>query len=70
MVSVTRGVTLAKATKAVESSEETPPSSKNITESPKVMEIHSNWLTLSMIYLRTGGLPEDKVKRERLRRRA
>jgi hypothetical protein len=30
---------LAKATKAAESSQETPPPNENITESPKVMEI-------------------------------
>jgi hypothetical protein len=33
---------LAKATKAVGSSQETPPSSDNITESPEVMNIHSD----------------------------
>jgi hypothetical protein len=36
---------LAKATKAAESSQETPPPSESITESPKVMEIHSDWHT-------------------------
>jgi hypothetical protein len=30
--------------------------------------VHSNWCILFMIYLKTGGLPEDKDKRERLRR--
>jgi hypothetical protein len=34
------------------------------------MEIHSDWQTLFMIYLRTGGLPEDKVDHERLHDRA
>jgi hypothetical protein len=33
---------LAKATKAAESSQKTPPLSENITESPEVMEIHSD----------------------------
>jgi hypothetical protein len=33
---------LAKATKAAESSQETPPPNKSITELPKVMEIHSD----------------------------
>jgi hypothetical protein len=33
---------LAKATKAAGSSQETPPPSDSITESPEVMEIHSN----------------------------
>jgi hypothetical protein len=44
-----------------ESSQETPPPTENITESPKVIEIHSDWRTSSMIYFRTGGLPEDKA---------
>jgi hypothetical protein len=61
---------LAKATKAVESSQETLSLSENITESPKVMEIHLDWCTPFMIYLRTGGLPKDKVERKRLCRRA
>jgi hypothetical protein len=34
------------------------------------MEIHLDWRTPFMIYLRTGGLPEDKVECERLRRQA
>jgi hypothetical protein len=57
---------LAKANKVVESSQETPPPSESITESPKVIEIHSDWRTPFMIYLRIGGLPEDKVKCEQL----
>jgi hypothetical protein len=52
-----------------ESSQETPPPGDNITESPKGLEIHSDWHTAFMIYLRTWGLPEDKVKREQLRNR-
>jgi hypothetical protein len=55
---------LAKATKVVESFQETTPPSENITESPKVMEIDSDWHTLFMVHLRTGGPPEDKVERE------
>jgi hypothetical protein len=55
---------LAKVTKVVESSPETPPPSESITESHEVMEIHSYWRTLFMIYFRTVGLPEDKVDRE------
>jgi hypothetical protein len=54
----------AKANKAAESSQETPPPPDNITESPEVMEIHSDWCTPFMIYLRTGGLPEGKVECE------
>jgi hypothetical protein len=61
---------LAKANKAAESSQETPPPPHGITESPEVMEIHSDWPTPFMIYLRIGGLPEDKVKCERLCQRA
>jgi hypothetical protein len=55
---------LAKANKAAKSSLETllPPDS--ITKSPEVMEIHLDWRTLFMIYLRTRGLPEDKVECE------
>jgi hypothetical protein len=34
------------------------------------MEIYLDWHTPFMIYLRIGGLPEDKVKCERLRRQA
>jgi hypothetical protein len=34
------------------------------------MEIHSDWHTPFMIYLKTGGLLEDKADRERLRHRA
>jgi hypothetical protein len=47
---------LAKATKVVESSQETPPPCESITESPEVIEIHSGWHTSFMIYFRTGGL--------------
>jgi hypothetical protein len=55
---------LAKATKVAESSQETPPPPDGIIESPKVMEIHSTWRTPFMIYHRTWGLLEDKVKSE------
>jgi hypothetical protein len=57
---------LAKANKVAESSQETPPPLDGITESPEVMEIHSDWHNPFMIYLRTGGLPDDKVECERL----
>jgi hypothetical protein len=55
---------LVKANKVVKSSQETPPQNENITESIEVIEIHSDWCTLFVIYLRIGGLPEDKVERE------
>jgi hypothetical protein len=61
---------LAKANKAVKSSQETPPPPDSITESLEITEIHSDWRTSFMAYLKTGGLPEDKVKCERLRQRA
>jgi hypothetical protein len=61
---------LAKATKVVESSQETPPPSESITESPKVMKIHSDWRTPFMIYFRIGGLLEDKVDRKPLHHQA
>jgi hypothetical protein len=53
---------LAKANKAAESLQETPPPPDSITESPEVMEIHSDLRTPFMVYLRIGGLPEDKVE--------
>jgi hypothetical protein len=57
--------TISKAlAKADELSQETPPPPDSITESPEVMEIHSNWRTMFMVYLRTRGLSEDKVKCE------
>jgi hypothetical protein len=55
---------LAKASKVAESSQETPPPSESTFESPEVMEIHSDWSTPFMVYLRTGGLSEDKDKHE------
>jgi hypothetical protein len=60
---------LAKASNMAESSQVTPSVIESISESPEVMEIHSDWCTLFMIYLRTGGLPEDKDEHERLRHR-
>jgi hypothetical protein len=61
---------LEKATQATESSQEAPPQIESITESPKVMKLHSDWHTPFMVYLKIGVLPEDKVDRERLRHRA
>jgi hypothetical protein len=55
---------LAKANKVTESSKETTPPAESIFESPEAMEVHSDWRTTFMIYLRTGGLPDDKDKRE------
>ena len=61
---------LAKANKAAKSSQETMPPVESISESPEVMEVHSDWRTPFMIYLKTGGLPDDKSGSERLHRRA
>jgi hypothetical protein len=61
---------LAKASKVAESSQETTPLIESISESPEVMKIHSDWCTPFMVYLRTGGLPEDKDECERLHRQA
>jgi hypothetical protein len=47
-----------------ESSQESPPPCETITETPEAMEIHSDWRTPFMTFLRTGGLPEDKVDHE------
>jgi hypothetical protein len=55
---------LAKASKAAESSQETTPSIESISKSTKVMEIHLDWRTPFIIYLRTMGLPEDKDGRK------
>jgi ribonuclease HI len=57
---------LAKANKAVKSSQEAPPPNDSITKSPEVMKIHLDWHTPFMVYLRTGGLLEDKVECEQL----
>jgi ribonuclease HI len=59
---------LVRANNVAESSQETPPPIDKITESPEVMEIHSDWYTLFMVYLRIEGLPEDKIECKRLRR--
>jgi hypothetical protein len=55
---------LAKASKAAESSQEATLLVESMSESLEIMEIHSNWRTPFMIYLKTRGLPEDKDKRE------
>jgi hypothetical protein len=57
---------LAKAIKATELSQETLPPKESIIESHVVMEICSDWRTSFMIYIKTGGLPEDKINCERL----
>jgi hypothetical protein len=48
--------TLAKDNKVAESSQETTPLAEGMSESPKVVEVHSDWCTSFMIYLRIGGL--------------
>jgi ribonuclease HI len=45
---------LAKASKVAESSQETPPPNESISESPEVMEIHSDWRTPFILYHKTG----------------
>jgi hypothetical protein len=52
--------TLSKASKAAESPLETTSSVQSISESPEVMEVHLDWCIPFMIYLRIGGLLEDK----------
>jgi hypothetical protein len=52
---------LAKANKAAESSQETSPSIESLSKSPVVMEIHSDWSTPFMIYLRTGACQRTKT---------
>jgi hypothetical protein len=59
---------LAWASKASESPKEALPPTNSITESHKIMEIDSDWHTPFMIYLRSGGLPEDRVECGRLHR--
>jgi hypothetical protein len=55
---------LAKASMEAESSQETPPSIETISESPEVKDIHSDWCTSFMIYLKIGVLPDDKNEHE------
>jgi hypothetical protein len=52
---------LAKASKVAESSLETPPPNGRISESPEVMEIHSDCCTPFMIYLRTGACQKTRM---------
>jgi hypothetical protein len=52
---------LAEANKAVESSQETTPFAESIFELPEVMEVHSDWCTLFMIYLRIGACQRTKM---------
>jgi hypothetical protein len=59
---------LSKASKPSESSLETTPLVEYKSESPYVMTVHSDWHTQFMIYLKIGGLPNDKDEYEQLRR--
>jgi hypothetical protein len=52
---------LAKANKAAESSQETTLLIEGISESPEVMQIHLDWCTLFMIYLKTGACERTKT---------
>jgi ribonuclease HI len=61
---------LSKASTAAESSQEIPPPTESVSKSPEVIEIHSDWCTLFMIYLRTRGLLEDKDEHKRLHHQA
>jgi hypothetical protein len=61
---------LAKTSKAAESSQETMPPAESIVETPEVLEVHLDWHTPFMIYLRSGGLLDDKDECERLCHRA
>jgi hypothetical protein len=63
--SITKAI--AKASKAAESSLETTSPIQSISESPEGMEVHSDWCIPFMIYLRIGGLLEDKDECEWLR---
>jgi hypothetical protein len=67
-MSITKG--LAKDSKVAESSQETLPLTESTSESLEVMEIDLDWCSLFMIYLRTGGLAEDKGECEQLHHRA
>jgi hypothetical protein len=40
------------------------PLAENMFESIEVMEVHSDLFTPFMIYVRTGGLPDDKDEHE------
>jgi hypothetical protein len=53
---------LSKARKAAESIEGTTPPNDKEPESSDIMTLHLDWHTPFMIYLKTRGLPEDKVK--------
>jgi hypothetical protein len=55
---------LAKANRVVELSQETTPPAESISESPEVMEVHFDWHTPFIIYLRIGGSLDDKDERE------
>jgi hypothetical protein len=57
---------LSKANKAPDSSQETTPSIEDTSDSPDAMAVHSDWRTPFMIYLRTGGLTDNKDEHERL----
>jgi hypothetical protein len=55
---------LATVSKAAKSSQEIPLPTESISESTEVMEIHSDWRTPFMIYLKIGGLLEEKDEHE------
>jgi hypothetical protein len=61
---------LDKSSNAAEPIDDIATPADNMTDSSKVMIVDSNWCTLFMIYLKIGGLPNNKVERDRLKWRA
>jgi hypothetical protein len=53
---------LAKASKAAESIDDTAMPADDKADSSEVMIVDSDWCNPFMIYLKIGGLPEDKVE--------
>jgi hypothetical protein len=61
---------LDKSSNAAEPIDDIATPADNMTDSSKVMIVDSNWRTLFMTYLKIGGLPNNKVERDRLKWRA
>jgi hypothetical protein len=58
---------ISKSNKTVESIDGTAAPADDKSNSSDIMMVDSDWRTPFMIYLKTGGFPEDKDERERLR---